>query len=109
MRRFVIIHNEVVGFHRYPNAPAFCKYLEARHRHVFVIECQFEVSHNEREIEINEMQERLRKELQNDFGYPCEFGDMSCESIAEHIIMKFPYCSSVKVLEDGYGGASLTR
>lgn len=109
MKRFIITHNELVGFHRYPNAPEFCSYLSARHRHVFVIECQFKVSHNERELEINEMQEQIKKRLVLDFGQPCEFGDMSCESIAEHIMNCFDNCCKVTVLEDGYGGASFTR
>jgi len=108
MIRTIITHNEVVGFHRYSKAPSWCSYLKNRHRHIFVIECQFLVSHNEREIEINKQQELIRIALQKKFGTPCEFGEMSCESIAEWLLQEFK-CKNVKVLEDYYGGASLTR
>lgn len=105
---YVETYNEIVGFHRYPNAPEFCDYLESRHRHTFVIRCSFAVVHEERQIEINNMQQEIHLLLLRTFGYPCEFGDMSCESIASFILHK---CSAdkVTVLEDGYGGATFTR
>ena len=34
---------------------------------------------------------------------------MSCESIAEWLLNELPELSYVEVLEDGYGGAALTR
>lgn len=108
MRRLVETYNTLVGFHYYPNVPKFCSYLSERHRHQFTIKCQFEVFHNEREIEINEQQNKLYEFLANSFGNPCEFGDMSCESIAERIMTEFN-AYSVTVLEDNYGGATLTR
>ena len=83
MKRKVLTYNAIEGFHRYPNAPEFCAYLSARHRHIFVIRCEFEVSHNEREIEINEQQHVIEKMLTKRFGSPCEFGDLYCETIAE--------------------------
>lgn len=109
MTRTIITHNEIIGFHCYPQAPEWCSYLKNKHRHVFVIECHFTVSHNEREIEINEQQKQISQIFLNAFGSPCEFGDMSCESIAEWILNAFVNATEVKVLEDGYGGASLTR
>lgn len=109
MKRQVITYNQIEGFHQYPDAPEFCKYLEARHRHLFVIRCRFDVTHNEREIEINEMQKRINDYLSLKYGNPCDFGDMSCESIAEDLLRYYPGMISAEVLEDGYGGASLTR
>lgn len=109
MKRQVITHNEVPGFHRYPNAPKFCAYLSQRHRHIFNIRCYFNVSHNEREIEINTAQLDIEKHLKERFGYPCEFGDMSCESICEYLLNSYRELDRVEVTEDGYGGASLTR
>lgn len=52
MKRYVLTHNEVEGFHYYPCAPEECNFLSSIHRHVFVIDCTFEVAHNEREIEM---------------------------------------------------------
>lgn len=109
MKRKVLTYNAIEGFHRYPNAPEFCAYLSARHRHIFVIRCEFEVSHNEREIEINEQQHVIEKMLTKKFGSPCEFGDMSCETIAELIMKEYKRCIKAEVKEDDYGGASLSR
>ena len=109
MKRKVLTYNAIEGFHRYPNAPEFCAYLSARHRHIFVIRCEFEVSHNEREIEINEQQHVIEKMLAKRFGTPCEFDDMSCETIAELIMKEYKSCAKAEVKEDDYGGASLSR
>lgn len=108
MKRYVDTYNEVVGFHRYPNAPAWCDYLSHRHRHVFVIRCRFEVTHNNREIEINDKQLHIEQHLNERYGKQCEFDDMSCEDIAEEL-MNFFNASQVTVLEDGYGGATLSK
>lgn len=43
------------------------------------------------------------------FGSPCEFGDMSCETIAELIMKEYKSCTKAEVKEDDYGGASLSR
>lgn len=109
MKREVITYNAIEGFHRYPDAPGFCDFLGKRHRHVFVIRCRFEVTHNEREIEIIEQQRKIDNAIGIRFGKPAEFGDLSCESIAEFLIDSFDNIVEVEVLEDGYGGASLSR
>lgn len=108
MKRYVLTHNYIEGFHRYPDAPEFCEYLSKRHRHIFVVKCAFEVSHNGREIEINEQQHTIESYLHKKYGSPCEFGDMSCESIAQLVMEQFG-AYSVTVLEDNYGGATLTQ
>lgn len=109
MKRFVNTYNCVEGFHYYPNAPKFCDYLAHKHRHMFVIRCSFLVSHNEREVEINTMQNDIELLLQKEFNTPCQFGDMSCESIAEWLLNHYDSMVECQVLEDGYGGATLTR
>lgn len=85
MKRYVLTHNEVEGFHYYPCAPEECNFLSSIHRHVFVIDCAFEVAHNEREIEIITQQQEIERALNSQFGKPCKFKTMSCESIAECI------------------------
>lgn len=109
MKREIVTHNALEGFHAWPGAPAECDYLRARHRHIFVIRTWLEVSHNEREIEINLQGMAIKTALEARFGSPCEFGAMSCESIAELILNTFPAATRCEVLEDGYGGASLSR
>lgn len=109
MKIQVITHNSVEGFHYYPNAPAFCSYLGDKHRHIFEIRCWSIVSHKEREIEINKMQNEIQNILQEKFGTPCDFLDMSCESIAAVILGLFKSINKVEILEDGYGGAVVSR
>ena len=109
MKRQVITYNAIQGFHRWPDAPSSVEYLSYVHRHIFIIRCKAGVSHNEREIEINTEQDRIEKALHEAFGSPCMFGSMSCESIAEWLLGQFPELNNVEVLEDGFGGASLTR
>ena len=109
MKREVITYNEIQGFHRWPQATGSVAYLANEHRHLFVIRCRATVSHNEREIEINTEQDKIEKTLRSAFGYSCQFNDMSCESIAEWLLNALPELSYVEVLEDGYGGAALTR
>ncbi len=109
MKREVITYNEIEGFHKYANAPQWVGYLSALHRHIFVIRCWAEVSHNEREIEIITLQYLIEKRINNKYGKPAQFGDMSCESIAEWLLTNIPNLTKVEVLEDGFGGATLTR
>lgn len=108
MNRYIETYNEIVGFHYYPNAPEFCSYLGNMHRHVFIIRCRFKVSHNNREIEINKQQQDIENYLRNVYNYPCMFGAMSCEDIAQSIMNNFN-AVSVTILEDNYGGATLTQ
>jgi hypothetical protein len=70
MKRYVLTHNEVEGFHYYPCAPEECNFLSSIHRHVFVIDCAFEVAHNEREIEIITQQQEIERALNSQFGKP---------------------------------------
>ena len=109
MNIYVETYNEIEGFHYYKDAPDFCSYLRSRHRHIFVIRCKFIVSHKNREIEINHVQNDIERYINSEYGKPCEFGNMSCEMIGEMLLNKYSALKSVQVLEDGYGGATLTR
>lgn len=111
MKMEVVTYNAIEGFHAYKDAPEFCSYLRDRHRHIFVIRCKFCVSHNDRQIEINRQQRLIETALTANYGNPCEFGNLSCEDIAQWILGKFESenITAAEVLEDGYGGASLTR
>ena len=109
MKREICTYNELQGFHFYPDASDGIGYLSNLHRHVFVIKARAQVSHNEREIEIITEQNVIQGKLEEKYGRPCMFGSMSCESIAEWLLNELPELSYVEVLEDGYGGAALTR
>ena len=108
MKTIVITSNQIEGFHRYPNAPMEVDFLKSRHRHVFYVECGFNVKHDDRDIEIFMQQSEIRKYINNEFGIPAEFGNMSCEMIARNILTEFN-CNYVKVTEDERGGAIIQR
>ena len=105
---FVLTKNDVEGFHFWKEAPEIVSFLRDKHRHIFNIYCKFEVSHEEREIEIIMQQWEIEDYLKSKYGNPCEFGGMSCESIAREILEAFN-AYEVKVLEDGAGGAIVRR
>lgn len=117
MKRYVICAIDVEGFHRWPDAPSNLEYLRSRHRHIFQIRMEFEVSHGDREIEINLRQSEVKRfllakyaaaDLNDGVEGACEFGAMSCEQIAEKLLDRFG-AASCQVLEDGYGGAKIVR
>jgi len=54
MTRFIRIKTQFEGLHRWPKAPVPDDYLRSPHRHLFVVEADIEVFHDDREIEINQ-------------------------------------------------------
>lgn len=106
----IITHNQIIGSHYWKDAPVQYAYLRNLHRHVFTIRCKFEVSHEDREIEINDMQDTIEDAIKHKFGKSVGigagvcFGGMSCEQIATWCIDYFG-CTECEVLEDGFGGA----
>ena len=109
MKISVVTCNNLEGFHRWPGAPERCGFLAARHRHVFVIVCEFPVTDADREIEIFTRQQEVQRLVAEQYGAPAEFGAMSCEHIALWVMERFPGCEKCTVLEDGAGGAVVRR
>lgn len=109
MKRLVITHNVIEGFHSYPNAPEEVDFLQYRHRHNFVVRCKFQVSYSNREVEIFLKQDEITKKFKEKYGIPAEFHNMSCEMIGEWILEEFDNCIEAEVLEDGFGGAIIQR
>lgn len=109
-RTAIITTNCIEGFHAWPQAPAALGYLKDRHRHVFAIECEFAVSHDDRDIEIITQQHIIENFIRDRHGIPALFGSMSCEAIAREILQFFqPSCLAVTVREDGMGGARVQK
>jgi hypothetical protein len=111
MKTTVITKNYIEGFHCYPDASDSVEFLKHPHRHVFHVECGFEVTDNNREVEIFTRQFEIDKYFAHIYGVPAKFGNMSCEMIAERILSDFKHrnIQYVKVLEDGEGGAVVQR
>lgn len=109
MKRYVITRNEISGTHYWKDAPAEVSYLKNLHRHNFIIVCEFAVQDSDREIEIILKQDDIESYISKKYGKPADFNGMSCEMIAEDILVNFEKCHSCIILEDGYGGARVMR
>ena len=109
MKLYVITYNVIEGIHYWQDARPPVEYLQNPHRHNFIIECKFQVKHDDRELEIIIQQNKINNFFKDKFGTPAMFGSMSCEMIAKEILSHFYDCVSCKVLEDGFGGAEVKR
>ena len=98
------------GWHRWPGAPARQKFLAERHRHQFQIKVTASAAGADRDIECFDLLDAARNSLEgfrsSDGTY--DFGSMSCEHIAEHLLNDLPLIACT-VLEDGLQGATVMR
>lgn len=94
---------QLEGFHRWESAPDAVSFLRERHRHLFHMELLAPVMHADRDVEIIDLRRRAIDLLTGRFGEPCEFGTLSCEHIAEFLLVRL-HLSRCTVLEDGENG-----
>ena len=102
------------GFHYWPEAPADVSYLAYRHRHDFHVRAEYEVEHDDRDLEFHQQPANPRQALLlgNASRHGVEFGARSCEAIAEFIRERlaesgFPLPVAIEVWEDGEHGARI--
>lgn len=110
VRKTVIASLRIEGMHNWPdcNIPEV-DFLRHPHRHMFHIKAGKLVGHNNRDQEIIMLKRDIKDELRAEFGakrHTHNFGNMSCEDIAEFLINKLRL-SFCEVLEDGENGAHL--
>ncbi|MGQ0776603.1 MAG: hypothetical protein ACT4NY_19620 [Pseudonocardiales bacterium] len=122
---FVRIRTQFEGLHYWPDAPVPEHYLRSPHRHLFVVEADIEVFHDDREIEINAATRWLDTVIPSlaappsatsqprvDTG-PLILGSQSCEQLAtritQAILGRYGRHRSLRctVLEDGILGAGV--
>lgn len=90
MTSTILVKTNFEGIHKYSDAPQEVGFLREPHRHIFYVEVEMEVFHNDRELEFIMVKRNLNKYL---FTKP--FGIRhSCEQIAKDI---------VKFLQEQYG------
>lgn len=110
MQYLVHANLSLEGWHCWPNAPARQKFLAERHRHQFQIKVTASASGADRAVECFDLLDAARACLEDfrssDGTY--DFGNMSCEHIAEHLISNLPLVACM-VLEDGLQGATVMR
>jgi hypothetical protein len=109
MKSEVIIQFEMEGFHNYPNPPEQVEFLKYPHRHTFMIKCGYKVTDLNREKEIFICRDIVKEYLNEAYGSPCQFENMSCEMIAKEILefSKEDQMNWCEVWEENTGGAKV--
>ena len=109
--RAIIITLRMEGIHQWSNCPIEeVKFLRDPHRHMFHIKAWKEVTHNDRDVEIIKLKRDVQHWLWEKYGDgrgTLQFGNRSCEAIAEELIHQFDLFQC-EVLEDGENGAVLS-
>lgn len=104
----VRVATEVNGFHRWSMAPEHRAYLRERHEHLFRFEIFIPVNDPDREVEFHDAREGLERAV-HDIAPTGEFGDKSCEMLAQEILRRMYMVSEARVSEDSLHGAVVTR
>lgn len=86
MKTTVIVQFDIEGFHQYPGAPEVVNFLSYKHRHTFIIKAGYQVSHSNREKEIFICRDELKNYINETYGFPAQFSNMSCEMIAHELL-----------------------
>ena len=99
----IFITTQFEGFHQWAGAPDEVGFLRNSHRHIFHVRVQFEVEHNDRDLEFILMKRKLDKFIADNID---KKDTGSCEMMAEKIFKNFHPCIvQVEVNEDGENGA----
>lgn len=108
MKSSIVVRTNFEGIHRYADAPQEVAFLQEPHRHVFYVEVEMEVFHDDRELEFIMVKRNLNK-----FLYTKPFGiRSSCEQMATEIIRFLVETYGerqmiVSVFEDGENGGKV--
>jgi NTP pyrophosphatase (non-canonical NTP hydrolase) len=114
--QMIVINTQFEGFHSYPQAPEEVGFLRLNHRHMFHVEVQIEVFHDDRELEIIMVKRALTEFLIDNKRLGTGSCEMVCKSVQQWIKNGYPVphpvnvserSVHVKVMEDGENGAML--
>ena len=103
---FVTARTQLAGYHRWPEAPHPFEYLRERHRHLFTMAVRMSVSHGDRDIEVNQLEQHMLTNWQllaNRGQWPgeWEFDGVSCEHMAVYmatnLLNRYPTAGWVQV------------
>lgn len=124
MQRRITVSVKVPGFHRWPTAPKEVDFLAATHRHLFGIKATYEVAGPDRQLEFFILRSELMLLLCELFGstnskarkgrsgtevsHGFDFGNRSCEAIAEALLRADDRACKVVVDEDGENSAEVS-
>ena len=101
----IIVNTSFEGFHRYENAPEEVSFLRDVHRHIFHVNVEIEVFHDDRELEFILVKRRLDQFIKNhdsSLNSSCEqIGKMICEYLTKTYGERKIICT---VMEDNENG-----
>ena len=108
----IVVKFDLEGGHHWPEAPKDFKHLKVHHHHIFHFECYIPVGQDNRELEFLVVRRELMTIMKDAQGSPCDFEDMSCETIAKllAVIIEKKYgvrATRIVVMEDAFVGAEL--
>lgn len=104
----IVVRLQVEGIHRWEGCDIpEVSFLKNNHRHIFYIEAKKKVSHLDRDIEIICLKRAMLTFLHRNYNMCIDFGNKSCEMIANELMKEFAL-SSCSVLEDNENGAEVT-
>jgi len=110
MSTFIYIQTQFIATHYWKDAPDDVAFLKNPHRHIFHVRVDFEVKHNDREIEF--FQEKKLLDWHIHYEYKNNLGQKSCEMVAAEIFYFLQVCDmpvvKVECNEDGENGAYVT-
>jgi hypothetical protein len=109
MNKYIWVTASHIGYHRWPGAPSEAQFLCFKHRHVFKFKACLRVDHGDRQKEFFIVQKALQVAITK-LWPACwladkDFGENSCEQIAEKLLCFYPDVISIEVSEDGENGA----
>ena len=113
IQKRIVVKINVEGIHKWEDCNLIeVGFLKNLHRHIFYITLQKSVDHNNRDIEIIMLKREIESYLNNKFFnqkiMTHNFNNMSCEDIAEDLLIKFK-ANYVEVLEDNENGAVILK
>lgn len=109
----IFVTHRFVGYHRWADAPDRRSYLTERHRHLFHVRVDVDVTHDDREVEFHDLLDVVTDACeglgQKARGVGRDLGSMSCETIAlyvvEKVLARWPGRTlACEVSEDGEAG-----
>ena len=102
----IFVKTSFEGFHKYVDAPEEVSYLRQLHRHIFGVEVELSVTHNNRDLEFIIVKHHIEDFLKNTYKqgetYSCE---QIADDVCKHLIDVYnPKRVSCLITEDGENG-----
>jgi hypothetical protein len=109
VHRCIVVRTRFEAIHSWPECPhEDVAFLRHPHRHEFHVEMKVPVHHDDRDVEFIMAKRDLEACIKQNWQGQ-DLGRMSCEQMAERLLMFFSAASSCSVFEDGENGAEVYR